>query len=143
MRELSLYHPTSSLIYSDASHKGAGSFIVNWKDSVFHSAWSIEEKGKSSTFRGHKAVFLDLRAFEETLANTSVKWFSDSQSCVRIVKFGRTKPELQNLVISIFDICLARKIDLDIQWVPRSLTSVEDQLSNTDEWRFRKLSLIS
>ena len=142
MRELSLYHPTSSLVYCDTSHRVTGSFIVNCKDSIFHSAWSNEEKGKSSTFRELKAVFLALRVFQETVANRSVKWFSDSQSCVRIVKFGSTKLELQNIAFSIFDICLAHKIDLDIHMVPCSLNSEADQiskLSNTDEWEVSKV----
>ncbi|XP_045208922.2 uncharacterized protein LOC123560830 [Mercenaria mercenaria] len=136
-RFLSGYSPTCTLVYSDASHVAAGSYIVNCKDSVFHNIWSDYEKGKSSTFREIRAVKLALRAYGQLLKGKSVKWFSDSQSCVHIVQSGSTKPELQEESLKIFELCLKWNIDMKIQWVPREQNSVADDISklnNTDEW---------
>ena len=66
-----------------------------------------------------------------------VKWFSDSQSCVNIVQCGSSKKELQFEALSIFNLCLEFNIDLSIQWIPRELNDIADNISkfsNTDEW---------
>jgi len=71
------------------------------------------------------------------LQHKYVKWFSDSQSCVQIINAGSTKPELQDLALKIFQICLERKIDLRVQWIPRSQNQIADYLSkmgNSDDW---------
>lgn len=105
--------------------------------SVFHNMCSEEEKLKSSTFRELRAVYLALKAYGSSFQNRSIKWFSDSQNCVRIVSGGSTKMELQQLALSIFQLCLQWNIDLDIQWVPRNMNSVADGISKircTDNW---------
>lgn len=80
---------------------------------------------------------LALRAYGNILSHKSVKWFSDSQSCVQIIKAGSTKTELQSISISIFQLCLQKNIDLKIEWVPRSNNQIADNISklhDTDDW---------
>lgn len=137
-RYLSSYTPLGKIVFSDASSIAAGSYIVDCKDSVFHSMWSDDEKSKSSTFREIRAVKLALRAYGENLKDQSVKWFSDSQACVQIIQVGSTNLELHEESRDIFDQCSKLNIDLKIQWIPRDLNQVADEISKTsctDEWR--------
>ena len=46
------------------------------------------------------------------------KWFSDSQTAVRIIQVGSMKKELHDLAIKIFQRCAENQISLDIQWIP-------------------------
>ena len=69
--------------------------------------------------------------------NRCIKWFTDSQNCVRIVSAGSTKFDLQEQAINIYQLCLKWNIDLDIQWIPRNLNCVADGISKvncTDNW---------
>ncbi|XP_053400756.1 uncharacterized protein LOC128557413 [Mercenaria mercenaria] len=137
VKNLSVYEPVQTTVFSDASHTSCGSYIVDCANTVFRSMWSCEEQEKSSTFRELRAVFLALRAYGSTLKNLSVKWFSDSQSCVKIVQAGSTKLELQHDSLEIFNLCLKWNIDLNIQWVPRTQNQIADHISkihSTDEW---------
>lgn len=137
VRKLSAYNQVQTLIYSDASHLSCGSYIVDCKNSVFHSVWNNEEQAKSSTFRELRAVYLALRAYGSLLENSKVKWFSDSQSCVKIVQSGSTKLDLQLESLNIFKLCLKWNIDLSIQWVPREHNQIADDISkiySSDEW---------
>ena len=118
VKKLGGYSRPDTLVFSDASDIACGSFVVKASNSVFHNNWSEEEKVKSSTFRELRAVYLVLRAYGSRFQNRSIKWFSDSQNCVRIVSAGSTKPDLQEEALGIFHLCLKWNIDLDIQWVP-------------------------
>lgn len=53
------------------------------------------------------------------------------------VKKGSTKPALQALAIQIFEICWKDKINIFMQWIPRSQNDIADHLSklvDTDDW---------
>lgn len=66
-----------------------------------------------------------------------MKWLSDSQNCVHIIKVGRKISELHNEALAIFKICLIYRIDLEIQWVPREHNYIADNTSkirDTDNW---------
>ena len=63
---------------------------------------SEEEKIKSSTLRELRAVYLALRAYSSMFQNHSIKWFSDSQNCVRIVSAGSTKADQQVQALYIY-----------------------------------------
>ena len=137
VKKLGGYSRPDTLVFSDASDIACGSFVVKASNSVFHNNWSEEEKVKSSTFRELRAVYLVLRAYGSRFQNRSIKWFSDSQNCVRIVSAGSTKPDLQEEALGIFHLCLKWNIDLDIQWVPRNCNFVADSISKircTDNW---------
>ena len=100
-----------TLVFSDASDMACGSYVVKGNNSVFHSNWSEEEKIKSSTFRELRAVYLALRAYSPMFQNRCIKWFTDSQNCVRIVSAGSTKFDLQEQAINIYQLCLKWNID--------------------------------
>jgi hypothetical protein len=47
------------------------------------------------------------------------------------------KNSLQNIAFSIFELCLQRKISLDIVWIPRSMNEKADfvsKLVDYDDW---------
>jgi len=94
-RKLGSYEPTHMIACSDASNFAEASFIVNCKNSVHRSIWSGIEQIQSSTFREIRAVNFGLRAYAKFLEGKSVKLLLDSQSCVRIIQAGSSKPELQ------------------------------------------------
>ena len=137
VKKLGGYMCPDTLVFSDASDIACGSYVVKGNNSVFHSNWSEEEKIKSSTFRELRAVYLALRAYSPMFQNRCIKWFTDSQNCVRIVSAGSTKFDLQEQAINIYQLCLKWNIDLDIQWIPRNLNCVADGISKvncTDNW---------
>ena len=75
------------------------------------------------------------------LANRRVKWFSDSQVCAHVVKVGSSKLDLHDLAINCLRICLVCKIDVDIQWTPRKLTGLADDIGryrNSNETKVPK-----
>ena len=137
LRKLRGYSCPDTIAFSDASSTGCGSYVVKANNSVFHSTWSVEEQLKSFTFREFRAVYLALRAYGCKFQNRSIKWFSDSQNCVRIVSAGSTKSDLQEQALNIFQLCLKWNLDLDIHWVPRDHNSVADSISKmscSDNW---------
>ena len=78
-------------------------------------------------------MFLALRAYSHTLSNTLV----NSQPCVQIAKTGSTKLDLLDLSFRVFKICLERKIDLRIEWIPISQNQIANYISkihDTDDW---------
>lgn len=129
------------VVFSDASNSAAGAFSVSFRNSIFHAFWSELDAQKSSTYRELKAVFLALQSFEKKLQCKKVKWFTDSQNCVRILNCGSFKEELQLLAIQIYHLCVANSISLDIQWIPREENIQADCISKTidyDDWGVSK-----
>ena len=76
------------------------------------------EKGQSSTWRELKAIEQAI-VINELLINEfkgkSVKWYTDNQNCLRIVKEGNVKEHPQQLAFSIFSLCMQEGISIDIQ----------------------------
>ena len=67
--------------------------------------------------------------------NRSIKWFSDSESCVRIVSAGSTKTTYKSK--HIYQLCLKWNINLGIQWIPGNFNFFADSISKvncTDNW---------
>ena len=71
-----------------------------------------------------------LASFKEILKKSEVKWYTDNQSCVKIVQSGSNKYHLQSLAYNIFKLCVENKIAIDMQWVPRLEKEKADFLSN-------------
>lgn len=91
----------------------------------------------SSTWRELRAIELALASFKDSLVNKDVKWFTDNQSCVKIVQSGSMKHHLQSLAYNIFKMCVEQKNSIDIQWIPRLENEKADFLSNIidhDDW---------
>ena len=96
-------------------------------NNIFNKMWSEKEKSKSSTWREMKAIEQALITFKEVNKYKNIKWYTDNQNCVKIVRSGSMKEQLQKLTFSIF--CLQGCIYIDIQWIPRSENSNEDYIS--------------
>ena len=56
-------------------------------------------------------------------------WFTDYPNVASIVHSGSKVPELQDLALRIFHVCLSFGISLELKWIPRSVNSEADHLS--------------
>ena len=130
--------PTSSVvIFTDASDVAFGGFSINLSVSSVSGMWLADDKGQSSTYRELKAIYYVLASYAKELESTKVKVFTDNNNAARIVLVGNRKPHLQALAIDIFQLCLAKRIVLDAQWIPRSVNERDDLLSrfvDKDDW---------
>ena len=91
--------------------------------------WNDSETSKSSTWREMKAIEQALLTFRNVFEGKTMKWFTDNQNCVKIVKSGNMKFELQTIAKSIFSVCSQRGISIDVQWIPRSENMLADYIS--------------
>ena len=107
----------TKIVYSDASVIGCTS-IIDIEGYTFQQNWSEPECLKSSTFRELRTVELALKSFIRELKSQVVVWFTDNQSVTKIVMSGSEVPELQDIALAIFSVCVAHGINLDIQWIP-------------------------
>lgn len=127
----------TKVVYSDASSTGFAGYIVSAADGFSHGTWSPDESVKSSTWRELVAVYRVLQSLVHLLVNQRVKWFTDNQGVASIVCKGSMKPELQNIAMQIYSVCLVNSVRLDIEWVPRSENEKVDYLSkivDNDDW---------
>ncbi|CAC5371805.1 unnamed protein product [Mytilus coruscus] len=109
-KTLNQYSQSHVMIYSDAMRKST-------------------EMLESSTCRELKAIELALMSYQHAFAGKSLKWLTDNQNCVRIVQAGSMKEKLQDKAISIFYICLQKRISINIQWIPRGENLKADYIS--------------
>jgi hypothetical protein len=58
-----------------------------------------------------------------------LKLFTDSQVAMKIAQIGSMKLEYHELTISIFSTCFRANIQLDLQWIPRTLNEQADYVS--------------
>ena len=133
---LSLSH--NQIVYSDASGFACGAIILNNDKQICHRSFTQEKRVLSSTHRELIAIEYSLQAFGPILCNSRVKWFTDSQSSVRIVEVGSMQFPLHALAISIFEFCIRNNIELSVQWIPRSLNQKADSVSkfmDIDDWQ--------
>ena len=110
----------------------------NYSTQICHRPFTQEERVFSSTHRELIAIEYSLKAFGPILCNSRVKWFTDSQSSVRIVEVGGLQFPLHALAISIFEFCIRNNIEFSIQWIPRSLNQKADSVSkfiDIDDWQ--------
>ncbi|CAH3128854.1 unnamed protein product, partial [Porites lobata] len=105
-----------------------GSFIQN-ENKVFHQNWSPAERKKSSTWRELKTVELALISFAPSLHSMQITWFTDNANVASIVHSGSKVPELQDLALRIFHVCVSFGISLELKWIPRSVNSEAEHLS--------------
>ncbi|XP_063419641.1 uncharacterized protein LOC134704601 [Mytilus trossulus] len=99
--------------------------------------WSADERKRSSTWREMFAIKSCLETFQYQLVGKVVKWFTDCLNCIHIIQTGSSKPDLHQLAMSIFSVCVKNSIYLDIQWIPRDQNVQADSLSRIfdyDDW---------
>ena len=95
------------------------------------------ERTQSSTYRELAAILFVLNALRPFLSSFHVKWFTDNQGAARIVQVGSMHFDLHLLASDIFSFCYNYGINLEIDWVPRSLNDKADYLSKIvdfDDW---------
>ena len=99
------------------------------------------ERTQSSTYRELAAILFVLNALRPFLSSSRVKWFTDNQGAARIVQVGSMHFDLHLLASDIFSICYNYGINLEIDWVPRSLNDKADYLSKIFNSMIGKLFL--
>ena len=128
---------TEVIVYSDASDTGYAGYALKVNNSIAHGQWSSDEACKSSTWKELEAVKRILFSLKQILTGKAVKWYSDSQNVVSIVKRGSSKPALHHLALDIFWTCSNAAITLEIEWISRDYNKRADQLSriiDIDDW---------
>jgi hypothetical protein len=91
--------------------------------------WFANEREESSTWRELKAIDLALSCFKNSFQGKIIKWFTDSQNCVKIVNAGSMKEKLHSLALSVFSTCVEKGISIDIQWIHRTESEKADYIS--------------
>ena len=104
---------------------------------VTHRQLSEAERGQSSTYRELLAIYHGLEQTKRLLEGQALRWFTDSQNVVSIIRKGSMKPDLLNLSILIFRITKEFNISLAMSWVSRDLNQVADfhsRVIDYDDW---------
>lgn len=70
-----------------------------------------------------------MQAFVDSLGAQTVVWFTDNQNVARIVSIGSKVPALQQIALDIHRLCLISAISVDMQWTPRDLNVLADDIS--------------
>lgn len=107
------------------------------KDVFAHRMFTNAGRAQSSAYRELATILFVLNALRPFLSSSCVKWFTDNQGAARIVQVGSMHFELHLLASDIFSFCYNHGINLEIDWVPRSLNDKADYLSKTvdyDDW---------
>jgi hypothetical protein len=63
------------------------------------------------------------------LSGKFVKIYTDNKNLVSIVNKGSMKPELQDITLHMFQMCISNNIVLEMEWIPRDDNSYADYLS--------------
>ena len=132
--------PVTRIAYSDASSLGCAAYLSMDDFPVAHKNWDPLEMSQSSTWRELHCVYFALQSFALRLSISSVKWFTDNQAVPIIVDSGSMKEELHKLSVDIFYVTRDYNIDLDVEWIPRSLNDKADYLSkivDCDDWKVK------
>ena len=133
-RHIGLHLPGSrTIVYSNASNLGTGGVIKGRDGVICHLPCSPDE----IAWRKLKAVLVCLSSFCDILSGYSVQWYTDNRNIPYIVHNGSMKVDLHQLALSIFKIALRYSIDLQIDWIPRSLNQHGDSISRIvdfDDW---------
>ena len=103
--------------------------VIAIEGKVFQQNWSEQESSESSTFRELMAVSLSLYAFVGELKSRTVSWFTDNQNVVSVVNKGSKVSELNSISLDIFQKCRLNGMSIDVNWIPRDLNYVADEIS--------------
>ena len=132
-----IYRIPERIMFTDASNFAGAAVLLETEKKYSRCMFDEIEASESSTFRELKAVEFSLRSFSTILTGKFVKLYTDNQNVVRIINVGSTVSKLQQLAISIFQICISKNIAIDVAWVPRQFNCTADQISKVfdyDDW---------
>ena len=118
-----------SIVYSDASDLGVGGVVKDHEGVIYHLPWTANEMFRSSTWRKLKAVYTCLSSFSVVLSGRAVQWLTDNRNIPSIIRSGSMKRDLHEISLSIFQLVLRNGIDLQVDWIPRSLNEHADAIS--------------
>ena len=93
-------------LYSDANDTGYGGYTVEHGMHIAQCNWLPDEAKQSSTWRELVAVGRVLLSVAGNLGNMRVRWFTDNQNVVRILKVGSCKSHLQVEALKVFKVCV-------------------------------------
>lgn len=120
------YSKSFAFLCTDASSVAAGAvFQLSDIQQYFHSNFPEVESAQSSTWRELLAIQLVLLSYKDKLSSRVLKILTDSKNCVSIVQSGSMKNALHEIALSLFHLCLKRKLSLDIAWILRSLNEMQ------------------
>ena len=72
------------------------------------------------------------------LTSKKVKVFTDNQNTARIAISGSAKLDLHATAVQLYHHCIAHKIFLECQWIPRQENKTVDSISritDLDDWQ--------
>ena len=84
-----------------------------------------------------KTVANNIQSLNNDLSGKFVKIYTDNKNVVSIVTKGSMKPELQDITLYIFHMCISNNIVLEMEWIPRDDNSYADyrsKLFDFDDW---------
>lgn len=125
------------IIFTDASSYAGAGFVVGNILQIAHNMFTEQEKFMSSTWRELKAVQFVLESMHTQLAGKLVKVYTDNQNVVHICQVGSMKPDLHDLAMDIYRICIINGITIEVEWIPRRENEQADLLSRIfdfDDW---------
>ena len=134
-RDLFTCNPPFISAYSDASDVACGGHILG-KDICAHRMFTNAERTQSSKYRELASILFVLKVFRPFLSSSREKWFTDNQMAARIVQVGSMHFEMHLLASDIFSFCYNHGINLEIDWVPRSLNDKADYLSKIVDYDY-------
>lgn len=76
-----------------------------------------------------KTVANNIQSLKNDLSGKFVKIYTDNKNGVSIVNQGSMKPELQDITLYMFHMCISNNIVLEMEWIPRDDNSYADYLS--------------
>ncbi|CAC5364647.1 unnamed protein product [Mytilus coruscus] len=117
---------------SDASGIGFGGYAVSISDTKVMGSWNSVESLKNSSWRELEAFYRVLLSLLVTLQGETIKWYTDNQNIVYIIKQGSRKGDPQLIAIKIANVCTKlNSIVLLPQWVPRHENAKADKISKS------------
>ena len=112
---------TTKILFTYASDNGYGGYMVKRAgEAVVVGKFSAAALNTSSTMRELLAVQHSLQSLTGLLSNESVRAYVDNFAASRILTVGSARSQLQEIALSIFQICLSYNIKLIATWVPRT-----------------------
>ena len=126
------------LIEGDASGTGCGS-ILN-RSGIAARKFSLEERAESSSWRELANIHLALYAFLPQISHRTVRFRTDSQVAAKICRVGSMNCFLQFMAEDIYELCQKHRIDLMVEWIPRTENQLADAISrmadaiDIDDW---------
>jgi hypothetical protein len=94
-----------------------------------HEYLTEEEAGTSSTYRELLGVLRCLHAVMHLCEGKFVVFQVDAENLLGIVNRGSPKLHINVVARELFWLCVKRDITLSVEWVPRELNSLADEIS--------------